>query len=136
MQHGHERRDIDVRLIGLGAFGLAVILAGGLALMAWLFNILDARPEEQGRRGAPQAATPPRPLAPRLQTAPRQEMQEMLRADQARLQSYGWVDRAAGLARIPIERAMELLVVQGLPSWPELPTAQPADRDAVPEEQR
>ena len=72
-------------------------------------------------QGAPIAATPPRPPAPRLQTSPTRDLQEMRRAENARLQSYGWVDRTAGIVRLPIERAMEMVVEQGLPSWHEVP---------------
>ena len=32
------------------------------------------------------------------------------------LQHYGWVDRKAGIARIPIEHAIELLAARGLPA--------------------
>jgi hypothetical protein len=31
------------------------------------------------------------------------------------LGSYGWIDQSGGVARIPIEKAMELLVAEGLP---------------------
>lgn len=31
-------------------------------------------------------------------------------AQRARLESYGWVDRQAGIAHIPIDRAMDLVV--------------------------
>lgn len=31
------------------------------------------------------------------------------------LNSYGWVDKEAGVARIPVERAIELIAEQGLP---------------------
>ncbi len=31
------------------------------------------------------------------------------------LNSYGWVDKAAGIARIPIDRAIEITAQQGLP---------------------
>jgi hypothetical protein len=37
---------------------------------------------------------------------------EERRAERAMLGRYGWVDRQAGLVRIPIERAMELYVQQ------------------------
>jgi hypothetical protein len=33
-----------------------------------------------------------------------------------RLSSYGWVDREAGIVRIPIDRAMDLLAERGLPA--------------------
>lgn len=35
--------------------------------------------------------------------------------ERAQLESYGWVDQAAGVAHIPIERAMALIAEQGLP---------------------
>ena len=35
--------------------------------------------------------------------------------EDAVLTTYGWVDRNTGVARIPIERAMDLLVERGLP---------------------
>jgi hypothetical protein len=35
------------------------------------------------------------------------------------LEGYGWVDREAGVVRLPIERAMELLLERGLPTRPE-----------------
>jgi hypothetical protein len=34
---------------------------------------------------------------------------------EARLNSYGWVDRTNGIVHIPIERAMDLIVARGLP---------------------
>lgn len=33
-----------------------------------------------------------------------------------KLNSYGWVDRPHGIARMPIERAMDLIVARGLPA--------------------
>jgi hypothetical protein len=39
----------------------------------------------------------------------------MRAAEEAQLHSYRWVDREAGIAAIPIERAMEILAQRGLP---------------------
>src|SRR6185369_10648399 len=36
--------------------------------------------------------------------------------DQA--ENYGWVDKQAGVARIPIERAKQIIAEKGLPSLP------------------
>jgi hypothetical protein len=41
--------------------------------------------------------------------------QRPLDRQRARLQRYGWVDRAHGLIHIPIERAMELTLQKGQP---------------------
>jgi hypothetical protein len=131
--HGHETRDISIRGVALFGLSLAVLLAGSLGLMAWLLDIFDVAPEGHGPRGAPLAAAPPRLPGPQLQTSPTRDMQEMVRAENARLQSYAWVDRDAGIARIPIDRAMELVVQQGLPTWHEV-SGLPTD-ERVPAQQ-
>jgi len=133
---GYETRDFNIRVVALFAMSLAILLAGSLALMAWLLDIFEVTPEGYGPRGAPIAVTPPRPPGPRLQTSPRGDMQEMRRAENAQLQSYGWVDRAAGMARMPIDRAMQVVLEQGLPSWREIPTPQAGERGTPLEESR
>jgi hypothetical protein len=40
----------------------------------------------------------------------------MRAAEDAALDSYGWVDKDAGIVRIPVDRAMEILAKKGLPS--------------------
>jgi len=130
---GHERRDFNMRVIVLFGASLVVLLAGSLALMAWLFALFNVPPKGYGVRGAPVAATPPSPPGPRLQASPTRDMQDMLQAENARLHSYGWVDRSAGMVRVPIDRAMEFVVRQGLPSWHEIPTL-PADQGGATQE--
>jgi len=133
---GHETRDFNIRVVALFAVSLAILLAGSLALMAWLLDIFEVTPAGYGPQGAPIAANPPRPPGPRLQTSPRGDMQEMLRAENAQLQSYGWVDRAAGMARMPIDQAIQVVLEQGLPSWHEIPTPQTGAPGAPLEESR
>jgi hypothetical protein len=52
---------------------------------------------------------------PRLQRDDVEEMHDQLYSEEGRLQSYGWVDQDSGQARIPVERAMELIAERGLP---------------------
>ena len=132
----HETRDVNIRVVALFALSFAVVLAGSLALMAWVFDLLHVIPAGQGLRGAPIAVTPPYPPGPRLQTSPGRDLQELRRAEDAQLQSYGWVDRALGIVRMPIDRAMERVVEQGLPSWHEIPIVQPDERGSPVEERR
>jgi hypothetical protein len=48
--------------------------------------------------------------------------------ENAALTTYGWVDRDAGIVRMPIERAMEILVERGLPPpKPMAPTPGPGN---------
>jgi hypothetical protein len=132
---GHETRDFNMRVIVLFGASLVVLLAGSLTLMAWLFALFNVTPKGYGVRGAPMAVTPPSPPGPRLQASPTQDMQDMLQAENAQLHSYGWVDRSAGMVRMPIDRAMEFVVRQGLPSWHEIPTL-PADQGVTTQEKK
>ena len=59
----HEERDVNVRLLGLCALGLAVLLGGSLVLIVWLLDVFDVTPEGHGLRTAPVTETPPRPPA-------------------------------------------------------------------------
>ena len=64
------------------------------------------------------------PPEPRLQGAPAPDGPSLLPLDDWKVYkemtdrqvvSYGWVDKASGVARIPVERAKELVAEQGLP---------------------
>jgi hypothetical protein len=46
---------------------------------------------------------------------PGASLAELRAAEDADLNSYGWIDRKAGKVRIPIDRAMQLLLDRGLP---------------------
>ena len=61
--------------------------------------------------GYPQSAFP----NPRLEEDERGQLNEIRTDEEKNLYSYGWVDEKAGTVRIPIERAMDLLVERGLP---------------------
>jgi hypothetical protein len=59
---------------------------------------------------------------PSLQTQPFKDIY-MLREDEAnKLKSYGWVDQDGGVARIPVDRAMELMLQRGFPTRPDAAT--------------
>src|ERR1700746_2989370 len=52
---------------------------------------------------------------PRLEVKPGASLAELRDAEDADLNSYGWIDRNAGTVRIPIDRAMQLILERGLP---------------------
>src|SRR5262245_60325642 len=133
IQAGDGTQDVSMRGVVLFGVSIAALLVGSLARVAWFFNLLAVTPAGHGVRGAPVAATPPRPPGPRLQASPTRDIQELLQTEKARLQSYGWVDRSAGIVRMPIDRAMALVVRQGLPSWHEIPVL-PADQGGTTQE--
>lgn len=56
------------------------------------------------------------PPAPRLQVdEPTTWAQEYAR-QKASVSEYGWIDARAGIVRIPVERAMDILAERGLPA--------------------
>jgi hypothetical protein len=50
-----------------------------------------------------------------LQINPRQDLHALVSSQEQTLHSYGWVNRDAGVAHIPIDEAMRLTVERGLP---------------------
>lgn len=101
---GYETRDVSPGALSVVA--LAMIAAG--ILIGWVNEELFSRL----KRAHPQAMAAETLAdfpAPRLQGNPEDELRRY-RAEQARiLDSYGWVDREAGVVRIPVRRAMEEL---------------------------
>jgi len=118
---GHETRDVNVRAILL--FGLFMIIAAVVIHVAiWGLLVFFARqPVTAGEPDFVIVETPQAPPEPRLQAAPEADAAEMRAAEEEFLNSYGWVDEEAGIARIPIEEAMALLEERGLPVRPDLP---------------
>ncbi|MFY9842356.1 MAG: hypothetical protein WA718_23905 [Terriglobales bacterium] len=57
--------------------------------------------------------------APMLETNERGQFKDFLIRQEDQLNSYGWVNQKDGVAHIPIERAMELIVQRGLPVVPQ-----------------
>lgn len=113
----HEESDADIR--GILLFGAGLIVAAVVISFAtWvLFKYFDAREARRVVPMYPLAAQETRvPPGPRLQTNPREDMRELRTRDEEILTSYGWVDKNAGIVRIPIDEAMKLVLERGLPT--------------------
>ena len=63
---------------------------------------------------------------PRLETNERLEINDFRLQEEKTLNSYGWIDQKAGIARIPIDRAMQLLAQRGLPIRPQAGAVPPS----------
>jgi hypothetical protein len=50
---------------------------------------------------------------PGLQTAPDQDLANALQSERSALSRYSWIDRGRGVARIPIEKAVEIVIARG-----------------------
>jgi hypothetical protein len=112
---GHETRDVRVRVVVWFAAILIVSVAVILFATAGLFYFFK---HEHPSPAASRISQQPRVLAPapRLQTDPTADFERFEAAEKAKLHSYGWIDKPAGVIRIPIERAMDLIAERGLPT--------------------
>lgn len=114
----YEPDDVSFRGVLLFAFWLLVATAIMYVGLLWLFN-MQARPHPGVAMPTTLLTESERqriPPEPRLQISPIRDMRELRAAEDAVLQTYGWVDQHAGLVRVPIERAMEIIATQGIPS--------------------
>jgi len=112
-ERDYERSDVSPRAVVLtgGVLCLAIALIGGVL---WLLRS-DLRQDQP--RVAEAATTlegvPPRP---RLQESPQVDLRQLTQRQRGRLTSWGWIDKPAGVAHIPVEAAMALMVDRG---WPD-----------------
>src|ERR1051326_6346490 len=125
----HERSDVNVWAIGKFGIALVLLCIFSLAILFGLFRYF------QSIEGAlPRVPAVKLPPAPTLETNPVQDLKAVRAAEGQVLTSYGWVDQARGVVRIPIDRAIDLLVQRGLPSRPQTEIQSAANGVSVPTE--
>jgi len=115
----HEESDINLRaLVWFVVMLTATVLAVDVVCygMFKLMNRYEASNEPYVTPLAvPIGQDPPQP---QLQTTPWTDLQKLRAQEHEYLNSYGWVDERLGIARIPIAKAKELLLKQGIPVRP------------------
>lgn len=135
---GFERKDLGSKPIY--GFLISLVVIGILIYyVSWgVFHVLDVYSRRHERSASPMMQAEqdtrepdaPRTNAkiqrefpePRLEDDERTELAPFRYKEEQTLNSYGWVDQNAGVARIPIERAMALIVQRGLPTAPQTGT--------------
>ena len=113
---GHERKDVDVPALFTIAFLLllsCIAVFIGVTLMMRYFKAHEPT-VTTGQANIPATRAEKFP-EPRLEVKPGATLAELRAAEDADLNSYGWIDRNAGTVRIPIDRAMQLILDRGLP---------------------
>lgn len=99
----HEGDAVAGRRLLWLALGLGVLLAGVMVLGYVLWRHLAADIPRDALR---------LPSELPLQQHPRADLREHQRRHAQRMDGYAWLDREAGLVRIPIRRAMEIMAAQ------------------------
>jgi len=139
--HGaYERRDIGIAGVLYFLGGLVVAGVMVTLFVNGLYHYLDKRSEAAQAPMSPLVTNAPldtRHLSTNYQEylkqnfpSPQLEIDERNQLDSVRLNeeqtlaTYGWVDQKAGVVRIPIERAMDLIAQRGLPARTQAETVQ------------
>jgi len=104
-----ERGDVAISLAGALFGGFAAVLALSIVAIALIYP--DSR---HGPSDAPRLLT----AKPRLEIDPATDLAAFRAQQESELGSYGWVDRAHGIVRIPIEQAMKDIAGGGIKDWP------------------
>jgi hypothetical protein len=114
----HETTDVNFRAILAFGAGM-IIVAVGIHFLIWLlFGYFTSREAQRVPLEYPLAASQGErvPPEPRLQTSPREDLRELRASEDALLDGYGWVDKNAGIVRIPIDEAIRITLKRGLPA--------------------
>ncbi len=116
---GHEANRLRLRGLFLSAAALLAMTTMALAIVAAIMGGLSREEKPLESLAAPRFAgdTGEYP-SPRIQPDPTAELTKMKAEDLALLNKYGWIDRKAGIAHIPVERAIDILAKSGLPVAP------------------
>jgi hypothetical protein len=114
---GHETTDADAGPVVRFAIFLLVVTLSIAGLVVGFYKYLDSREvREKGQRyPMSEMVRRPPPPPPRLQTYPFTDITALHAAEHKLLNEYAWVDKNAGVVRIPIERAIDVLAARGLP---------------------
>jgi hypothetical protein len=104
----HEKSDLNPKYVLY--FALALVIATAVAFVGiwWMFYRFEV--QQARRENQPRVNVTPVVPEPKLQVSPQGDLQELLRQENEILSTYKWIDRDQGVARIPIDRAMQLFI--------------------------
>ena len=119
----YETRDVKIRPLVAFIAGLTIVGIFTYLVVFLMFRLFSGQAARQDAQVAPSTSSRPAPAPieerlppePRIQANPAADMQRLREQEEAILTTYGWVDRPAGIARVPIDVAMRQVLEDGLP---------------------
>ena len=123
----HDTTDVNVRaIIGtLAAMVLAAILIHAIVAAMLIYferSSAEGEPEPNPMRVGRTTGGPTDPVKtfpqPQLQPDPAGDLNKMFIQDDQYLNTYGWIDKNAGVVHVPINDAMEMFLQQNNSSNP------------------
>ena len=119
----YETRDVKLRPLVVFTAGITVLGLASYLIIYVLFQMFSSQQASRDVASAPSSLTRPAapgeerlPPEPRIQVDAAADFRTLHAEEDAILTTYGWVDRNAGVVRLPIDVAMKLVLQQGLPA--------------------
>ena len=115
----YEHTDIDVSVGYKFALWLSVAMVISVGIVYgtfWFFEGRERSANAVAQKYPLAVGQHKEPPAPNLQKQPFKDVYELRLGEAAKLGSYGWVDKDGGIARIPIDRAMDVMLERGFPA--------------------
>jgi hypothetical protein len=122
----YESADINTRTILAYLLYLTIAVVAAFIASVFIFKATTSFVADQGRVPPPshRGVTDALPPEPRLQgipghtNDPQQDLRNMVQDDRDANDQLAWVDKSAGIAQIPVDEAMKIIVTKGLPAVP------------------
>lgn len=112
---GYETRDVPGPLVFWSLASLAIFTVISAIFVFGFFVYLRSLPDAVTPEPSPFASDRMLPPTPRLQANPPLDLAEFnAKMDTAR-NTYGWIDKSAGVAHIPVDKALDIIAERGLP---------------------
>lgn len=129
---GYETQDFKGKLVfwSLALLGVIVVLC--TFFVYGFFVVLENRSYTATTQPSPFASQRELPPYPRLQASPPVDLQKYMAEMRVELNKYGWVDKSAGIAQIPVDVALDIVAERGLPYGRENHHPKPKPQPAQP----
>lgn len=126
----YEVSDANPRFVTSFGLGLVALIVIAIIVVYGYFSYFSHQAKKRNRSISSIQVSQTPPL-PRLQSDPTQDLRKLRAADEKRLNGLGWIDPEKRIAHIPIDRAIDLLVEQGIPEprAPETPATGQAPQE-------
>ena len=116
-EEGYEHADANVRRLYEFGASLAILIIVVMCAMVYTYDFF-AKHESLGPPASPFENQRELPPQPRLQPHPATDLKRYCELEQQQLSTYGWMDQQTGVVRVPVDRAMDMVLQKGLPARP------------------
>ena len=113
----YEQTDARVRSVVFFGIWLSLLIAVSLGVTFWIVKAFS-RSDNAREAPSPLAEFRAPPSGPELEPRPGASLASVHAREEELLTTYGWIDPENGIVRVPIDRALEIVLERGLPARP------------------